>query len=326
MDEFYFSDGARAVGPHSLRELQELFALGSLQSSTPVFRRGESAWRTLADFCDLNAPECQPLELELDYFQPSPAVANALQGTTAEPVTTGDLQDDQTKTSVMAATEEQRESIKEEDETLKQQRTTKHQLLRQIRAELDALWEAQRESIIARVRFESLEKPYEATRRRNREIYRTIEASAIDYWRRSGLLTFWIRELTWHDHDFTFKLKGKTEPEKYASLQQWLEESRLSGLAGCYAFKTGKEYLYIGQASVLKDRIKQHEKKTYFTYASAVRIIIPKHMRRLNQLERLMILALQPSDNSNTGISGRNPVDDCLDFIKGEIKELVTDF
>ncbi len=39
-----------------------------------------------------------------------------------------------------------------------------------------------------------------------------------------------------------------------------------------------------------------------------------------------MILTHQPSDNSDTGIAGRNPVDDCLDFIKGEIKELVTDF
>jgi hypothetical protein len=322
MDEYYFSDGSRAVGPHSLRELQELFAMASIKSTTPVFKRGESEWRILADFCDLNAPECQPLELDLDYFQPSPPATQAFQSESTEStVSTGDLQDDQTKAAVLTATEEQKESLKEEDETLKQQRTTKHQLLRQIRAELDALWEAQRESIIARIRFEALDKSYEATRRRNRDIYRAIENSAIDYWRRSGLLTYWIRELTWHDHDFTFRLKGKTEQEKYASLQQWLEETRLSGLAGCYAFKTGKDYLYIGQATVLKDRIKQHEKKTYFTYASAVRVIIPKHIRRLNQLERLMILAHQPSDNSNTGISGRNPVDDCLDF-----KELITDF
>ncbi len=225
----------------------------------------------------MNAPESQPLELNFDYFQPSQAVAQALHVESIESTgSTGDLQDDQTETAVVVATDEQKESLKEEGEALRQHRTTKHQLLRQVRAELDALWEAQRESIIARIRFEPLEKSYEVTRKKNRENYQAIETSAIDYWRRSGLLTYWIRELTWRDHDFTFRLRGKTEAEKYASLQQWPEET---GLAGCYAFKTGRDYLYIGQASVLKDRFKQHEKKTYFTYANAVRVIIPKHKR-----------------------------------------------
>jgi hypothetical protein len=93
----------------------------------------------------------------------------------------------------------------------------------------------------------------------------------------------------WREHDFTYRLRGKAEADKYANLQAWLEESRLAELAGCYCFKNGREYIYIGQGGVLRDRIKQHEKKTYFTYANAVRIIIPRYKRQLNQLERLLI-------------------------------------
>jgi len=169
-------------------------------------------------------------------------------------------------------------------------------------------------------------KEFEATRRRDREIYRIIEDNAMEDWRRSGLLTYWIRELTWREHDFTYRLRGKTEADKYTGLQNWMEESRLAELAGCYCFKNGREYLYIGQAGVLRDRVKQHEKKTYFTYANAVRVIIPKNKRQLNQLERLLILAHCPNENGNGGVTGKTPVDDCLEFIRGEIKELITDF
>ena len=324
MDVFYYYDGNKVVGPHSLREMQEMYAMATINTQTPVIRLGEKDWQALGAYCDLNAPECQPLDLDFDSYsalngaQAMASAAFAKDQADSQPP-------DQPETGIIA-TEEQKESIREEEETLKQQRTTRHQLLRQIRAELDNLWEAQRESIIARIKFEQLDKDYEATRKRNREIYRLIEENALEYWHRSGLLTFWIREMTWREHDFTYRLRGKTEADKYANLQAWLEESRLADLAGCYCFKNGREYIYIGQAGVLRDRIKQHEKKTYFTYANAVRIIIPKYKRQLNQLERLLILAHQPSENSTNGIVGKTPVDECLDFIRGEIKELITDF
>lgn len=131
--------------------------------------------------------------------------------------------------------------------------------------------------------------------------------------------------MTWREHDFTIRLRGKSESDKYQNLKEWLEESRLADLAGCYCFKSGREYIYIGQATILRDRIKQHEKKTYFTYATAVRVVVPKYRRQLNQLERLLILAHQPTDNGTNGITGKTPVDDCLEFIRGEIKDLVTD-
>lgn len=324
MDKFYYFDGQSVIGAHSLQEMQEMYAMATISTQTPVIKLGEKDWQSLGTYCDLNAPECQPLELDFDSV---PAL-NGAQAMATEALAENPANEqppDQPEVSI-TATEEQKESIREEDETLKQQRTTRHQLLRQIRTGLDSLWEAQRESIIARIKFETLDKTYEATRRRNRDIYRLIEENALEYWQRSGLLTFWIRDLTWRDHDFTYRLRGKTEADKYANLQAWLEESRLAELAGCYCFKNGREYIYIGQAGVLCDRIKQHEKKTYFTYANAVRIIIPKYKRRLNQLERLLILAHHPSENGTVGIAGKTPVDDCLEFIRGEIKELITDF
>jgi hypothetical protein len=304
---------------------------------TPVIRAGAKDWQTLGAFCDLNAPECQPIAIEFkydssyDYVQPTEQTAEEEQEIELIPLEDNEnekaFSEDEKKLIVqLHATEEEKESQREDEEELKKQRVTRHQLLRDIRAELDSLWESQRESIIARVKCEPLDKVYEATRKRNREIFKAIEENAIEYWRRSGLLAHWIGELTWREHDFTFKLRGKTESEKYDSLQNWLDETRLAGLTGCYCFKNGRDYIYIGQAAVLRDRIKQHEKKVYFTYSTAVRIIIPKHKRRLNQLERLLILAHKPGDNSSSGISGKNPVDDCLEFIRGEIKELVTDF
>jgi hypothetical protein len=323
MDEFYYYDGEATTGPHSLREIQEIYALGMITSRTPVVQTGDREWKTLGAYCDLNAPECQPLELDFDEQTASAELGAVLES----PSTESPAEEQPALPAVATATvEEQQESIREDEEEMKQHRTTRHQLLRQIRAELDQLWEAQRESIIARIRYEPLDKAYEATRKRNREIYRVIEENAMEYWRRTGLLVYWIREMTWREHDFTFRLRGKTEADKYASLQAWLEESRLADFAGCYCFKNGRDYMYIGQAGVLRDRIKQHEKKTYFTYANAVRVVIPKNKRQLNQLERLLILAHSPNENSNCGVTGKTPVDDCLEFIRGEIKELITDF
>ncbi len=327
MEEFYYYDGREVIGPHSLPELQEMYAMAVISNQTPVLRQGDKDWYTLGQFCDLNAPECQPLDLDESYYNPYATALEqfaAPQSSVLEALP--DAPSDQTHTSTIIATEEHRESLREEDEELRQQRTTQHQLLRHIRLELDALWEAQRESIIARIRFEQLDKKYESTRKRSRDIFRIVEENAIEYWRRSGLLTACIRELTWKEHDFSVRLRGKNESEKYQYLQRWLEDSRIADLSGCYCFKNGKEYIYIGQAGVLRDRLKQHEKKTYFTYATSARIVIPKYARRLNQLERLLILAHQPTENGNNGMAGKTPIDECLDFIRGEIKELVTDF
>jgi hypothetical protein len=172
-----------------------------------------------------------------------------------------------------------------------------------------------------------LEEAYQATRKQNKDIYKRIEEAALIYWRRSGLLRQWIGDLTWQDADFSRRLKGKDEFERYADLQEWLENKQVSEYSGCYCFKAGKKYVYVGRATVLRDRLKQYEKSKYLLLSdTTVRVIIPKYKTQIGKMERLLILLHEPEENRNTGDTGKNPVDDCLAFIRNEVKELLTDF
>ena len=40
----------------------------------------------------------------------------------------------------------------------------------------------------------------------------------------------------------------------------------------------------------------------------------------------MLILLHEPEESKNTGDTGKNPVDNCLNFIRSEVKELLTDF
>ena len=82
----------------------------------------------------------------------------------------------------------------------------------------------------------------------------------------------------------------------------------------------------MGQARDLGARLKQHEQKTFFTRADRFRVVVPQNKRMLNKLERLVILNRQPTENRSPGVARNNPADDCLDFIKKEVKELISDF
>ena len=140
MDEYYYNDGREVIGPHSLRELQEIHSHLLINSQTPVMRKGEKDWQTLGAYCDLNAPKCQPLGLDSDIDALYIPIAQP--SAKAQPEQTEDQKDeqgDQTQVVTVKATEDLQESIREEEETLREQRTTRHQLLRQIRAELDSL-------------------------------------------------------------------------------------------------------------------------------------------------------------------------------------------
>ncbi len=48
MDEYYLADGARAVGPHSLRELQELYSMAAINTvqrrSVSVAKQAGKLW------------------------------------------------------------------------------------------------------------------------------------------------------------------------------------------------------------------------------------------------------------------------------------------
>lgn len=224
-------------------------------------------------------------------------------------------------------TAEDKAEVKEEVQEEEARKLTRHQLLRIVRKDLDALWECQREAIISAIRDEELDEAYQATRRQNKEIYRKIEEAALNYWRISGLLRQWVGDLTWQDADFSRKLRGKDEFDRYADLQQWLQDKGVAEYSGCYCFKTKGKYVYVGRATVLRDRLKNYEKSKYLLLPEVTaRVIIPKYKTQIGKMERMLILLHEPEENRNTGDAGKNPVDDCLTFIRNEVKELLTDF
>jgi hypothetical protein len=55
-------------------------------------------------------------------------------------------------------------------------------------------------------------------------------------------------------------------------------------------------------------------------------VLVPKYKTQIGKMERMLILLYEPEENRNAGDSGKNPVDDCLNFIRNEVKELLTDF
>jgi len=207
------------------------------------------------------------------------------------------------------------------------------QLIREIREHLDQLWEAQKESIIATIKNERLDPAYEHTRKQTREILDEVLENAEQFWRQAGILKKWIRDLTREEdgrlldcrHKFWRGSEDGHEEEKFEDLCRWLEKQELVDRSGCYCFKNGDKYIYVGKAVVLRDRIKQHERERYFTYGNAIRIVIPHDKRNLEKLERLLILAYLPVENRKSGTRGGTRVDDFLGFLEREVRELIED-
>ncbi len=95
------------------------------------------------------------------------------------------------------------------------------------------------------------------------------------------------------------------------------------------------EYLYVGQSSCLESRVSAYEDKYFFKDATHIRILVPSfsgcrskihYKRKLNALERLLLLQYQPLKNKDkNGHKGYNDADECLNYIMGEVKELATD-
>lgn len=299
MKVYYYSiDGNEVIGPHTFEEIRVLVSENILNADSYLCKSGDPQWSKVSQYEEL--------------LKPLPTVVE---------------QEGELETRAISLDDEDRSSTREEELEIKERRPGRHQLLRKIRGNLDALWAAQRESIIARIKDEDLDTEYEATRKRHKELFEEIEESAIEYWRRSGILKEWISDLTWNNADLTLKLKkDASEDEKFEQVMKWLEEKEISSLPGVYCFRNVREYIYIGEGKSLAVRIKQHQQKTFFTYATHFRVVIPNNKRHLKRLERLLIMNRQPSENIAPGSIRGNPADDCLDFIRGEIRELITDF
>jgi hypothetical protein len=317
MEEYYYSDGTdKAKGPHNAAEIRDLLHEQIIKPSSLIWRPGDPAWQELQSLPEykeigVEAPKCD---------HENTVISKALKEELPAP--------DETPQAVASSqTAEDKAEVKEEIEEDEVKKITRHQLLRRVRRDLDALWECQREAIISAIKDEELDETYQATRKQNKTIYKEIEGAALNYWRISGLLRKWVGDLTWQDADFSRRLRGKNEFERYADMRQWMESKQVAGYSGCYCFKSAKKYIYVGRATVLQDRFKQYEKSKYFLLGDlTIRIIIPKYKTQIGKMERLLILLHEPEENRNSGDTGKNPVDDCLNFIRNEVKELLTDF
>ena len=317
MEEYYYSDGTeKAKGPHNAAEIRELLQEQLINPSTPMWSPGDTGWQELQRLPEYKeitgeAPKCD---------HENTVISKALKETPPAP-------DEKPQVVISSQTAEDKAEVKDEVAQDEAKKATRHQLLRTVRKDLDALWECQREAIISAIKDVELDESYQATRAQNKQLYKEIEKSALNYWRISGLLRRWVGNLTWQDADFSRRLRGTNEFERYADLHQWLEDKQVAEYSGCYCIKSARKYIYAGRATVLRERFKQYEKSKYFLLPDlTIRIIIPKYKTQIGKMERMLILLHEPEENRNTGDTGKNPVDDCLNFIRNEVKELLTDF
>lgn len=264
MKEYYYClDGQTSDGPHSEREIVELFHSGVLKAETFICAAGDKDW-TLLKNANLNM-EAQNVTVP---SQPPAAPLDA-------DIVSVDH-------SAVASTGSDSDSDEEKEEKEKQSQDKdlgKYQLIKAIRADLDLLWKAQRESLISHIRGIDLDPAYETTRKQAKSIKDRVKHSCLQYWTKTNAYDTWIEELVWKDCDIQRRLRGTGCEEKYEDAKQWLTDAKLIDEAGCYCFKSGKEYLYIGKAgtgeSNLGRRLRDHRHSVYFEHATHLRIIIP---------------------------------------------------
>jgi predicted GIY-YIG superfamily endonuclease len=303
-DSLFYFDGTSVVGSHTAREIQELFQGGKLKEDTQICTANDHTWKLLKDFPHLMI---KPEEVKRPFVE--------------KPETTPP---DNTKKPPSGAIEnDDDDEDDEEDERLTP--------IKSIRALLNDLWEAQRESIIARVKNEDLSERHEKKRKEHSEIKDSIEELVLEYWRRSKVLDDWIRDLIWESEDekgdYTKKLKKGDSDANFATAIKWVEALGVDETAGCYAFREGKNnYIYIGKAEGLKRRLQQHEGMEFWARATHLRLLIPQHKASVLKLERLLLLKHDPERNKIAGHSTQGSrADQVLEMINAEINELLTD-
>jgi hypothetical protein len=303
-DSLFYYDGTAVVGSHTAREIQELFQSGKLKEDTQICTANDHTWKLLKDFPHLMI---KPEEVKRPFVE-------------KPEVTTPDNKKKPTSGVI--------ESDEDDDDDDEDERLTP---IKSIRALLNDLWEAQRESIIARVKNEDLAERHEKKRKEHSEIKDSIEELVLEYWRRSKVLDDWIRDLIWESEDekgdYTKKLKKGDSDANFATAIKWVEALGVDETAGCYAFRDGKNnYIYIGKAEELGRRLQQHEGMEFWAKATHLRLLVPQHKASVLRLERLLILKYDPERNKVAGHSTQgSKADQVLELINAEINELLTD-
>ncbi|MDR0534731.1 MAG: GYF domain-containing protein [Verrucomicrobiales bacterium] len=309
-DYYYCLDGVTVNGPLSAAEIRELLESKTLTAETLVCSAGEKDWVPLNA---ISLPQVETLK--------APSTETAEETADKDNDTTVDL-----KAIASAGNDED----DDHDDHNEEQGITKSKLISAIRKDLDLLWKAQRESIIAEIKNVHLSEEYETTRKEAKLTKQRVREAVFAYWQKSKMYHIWIDELVWKECDIQRKLKGDDCESKYEDACNWLEKARLIDKAGCYCFKKDKEYLYIGKAgggdSNLGKRLTNHKRSVYFEQATHLRVIIPRHKTWISKLERLLLLAYPETRyNEATPNRGNNPADNILDFIEKEMNDLLAD-
>lgn len=308
-DTFFFYDGTNVLGPHSGAELSQMFHAGLIKTDTQICTANDHGWKLLKDF---------PLLLE----KPSEGTRRG----SGEVKPEGDQEVKREAGKIVVTNDDDDPDDEEEMFTP----------IRSVRGLLNDLWEAQRESIIAKIKDEKLDEKYEKKRKEHTEIKAKVEELILEYWRRGKVLDAWIRDLTWEGKnqdgepergDYRKKLKVGDLDGNFEMAMEWIEAVGISKLAGCYAFREGKgNYIYIGETDNLGRRLKQHEGQEFWSRATHLRILIPDRSTSVLKLERLLILKHQPERNKHDGITTEgSKADEVLDLITTEINELLID-
>jgi hypothetical protein len=296
MKKYFVNGEDEALGPYTRSQIDQFLEEGILTEKTQIWQEGDDEWSPLGKH-----PEFSDAEAVLK--QPS---------------------------------KEEQSSVEEDRVKLEQSKAEIPKLLESIQEDLDTLWKCQRAAILARIMDEDLSEKLEDIRAESCDYFRRIEENAVDCWRKDGQLLKWITGSIKKHADYTFPIPAGDDPDlRMEIIISWLQTVGLGGIRGCYCWKKNDRYLYVGQASRLETRIKSYKTRDFFSKATHIRIMIPSFRncttkthfkRKLNALERLLLLQYEPIENRDkNGHKGFNNADDCLNYIMGEVQELATD-
>ena len=343
MKEYYYClDGHTTDGPHSEGEIAELIAHGVLKPENLICAAGDKEWTSVKNATFITASpnptsvaSCTNPAAAAPTATPSTATPSSTSPTptpisSASPHDTDILAVDH---AAVASAGTDADTEEEKDDTLKEaddKGLSKYQLIKAIRTDLDLLWKAQRESLICHIRGIELDSDFETTRKQAKDIKSRVKEACLSYWKKANSYEGWIEELVWQDCDIQRKLRGDGCEAKFQDAVDWLTEAKLIDKAGCYCFKNGKEYLYIGKAgtgdSNLGRRLRDHRRSVYFEHATHLRVVIPRYKTWISKLERLLLLQHPDAQyNDATPTMGRNPVDDTLELLMSEMDDLLQD-
>lgn len=294
----YISDGKEVVGPFSPHEVLQYIQAKGIKAEQWQICDETHTWKPLAqEITSLALKKVEPSNVRniIEKIEPSESQQKPINKLTG-------LED---KLDISGSLEQ----------------------LGKLRTAFDALWHKQRERLVALVKNREPDENLKVTGKDHKAIKEQLNSLVIEFWRKSGVLLEWIKEITWGDPselgDCFFKLSAGDLDKKMEEAGKVLKEKGVYDWAGCYCFLSGDKYVYIGMTKEsLGERITVgHKNKFFWDQTDGIRILIPKNAKQCKKLERLLILAYEPKINDSDG-HRCSAADECLDVIEQELEEL----